>query len=143
MRTFVSFQGTEGSAERVIDEVSAPTSAELRVRVGEQAIAFYEATNPTARTVKGSATFNVTPAKAGIYFAKVDCFCFTEQVLAPGESVRMPVAFFVDPSIMQDRGMNDVTNITLSYTFFEQKTGTGEGRKTQTSQAGPAGGRVN
>lgn len=120
-----------------------PEQREIRVRVGEQAIAFYEARNPTARPVKGSATFNVTPDKAGIYFAKVDCFCFTEQVLAAGESVRMPVAFFVEPTIMQDRGMNDVTTITLSYTFFEHKMDAGELKKYQTSQAGPAVGRVN
>lgn len=120
-----------------------PVQREMRVRVGEQAIAFYEATNPTARPIKGSATFNVTPDKAGIYFAKVDCFCFTEQVLAAGESVRMPVTFFVEPSVMQDRGMNDVTSITLSYTFFEHKMDAGELKKYQTSQAGPAVGRVN
>jgi len=96
----------------------APVVREVEVRIGEQTLAFYRAHNRAGRPVTGTATFNVTPAKAGIYFSKIDCFCFTEQTLAPGESVDMPVSFFVDPAILDDPGANEVRSITLSYTFF-------------------------
>jgi len=98
-----------------------PAQREIRVRIGEEALAFYEAVNPTARAIVGNATYNVTPDKAGRYFSKIACFCFTEQRLEAGQSVDMPVSFFVDPSILEDRKMDDVTTITLSYTFFEDR----------------------
>ncbi len=97
-----------------------PLDREIEVRVGEQMLMFYEASNPTDRPVTGTATFNVTPDKAGLYFAKIDCFCFIEQTLAPGESIEMPVSFFVDPGMFDDPNTDDVHTITLSYTFFEQ-----------------------
>jgi len=78
----------------------------------------YVAVNPSQRRIVGSATFNVVPAKAGAYFNKVECFCLTEQALAPGASVNMPTPFFVDPEISDDPNMDDVTTITLSHTFF-------------------------
>ena len=96
-----------------------PTQREMILRVGEEALAFYRAENPTDRTITGNATFNVTPHKAGQYFDKIDCFCFERQVLTPGESMKMAVSFFIDPAILEDRNLDDVKSITLSYTFFE------------------------
>ena len=96
----------------------APNAA-VDLPVGESGLAFYRAKNPTDRMITGTATYNVSPPEAGIYFSKIDCFCFTEQVLRPGEEVDMPVSFFIDPDILTDREMDDVKTITLSYTFFE------------------------
>ena len=95
-----------------------PVERQVQVRVGESGLAFYWATNQAARPTAGTATFNVTPLKAGQYFNKVQCFCFTEQVLAPGQSMDMAVSFFVDPAIEEDPNLAEVKTITLSYTFF-------------------------
>ena len=97
-----------------------PDQLEIKLRIGEVGLAYYTAKNESDKTVLGTATFNVTPPKAGVYFNKVDCFCFEEQVLRPGESAKFPVTFFVDPDIQNDRNLDDVTTITLSYTFFNQ-----------------------
>ena len=97
-----------------------PVQREVKVRLGEEALAFYKATNPLKRAVMGSATYNVTPHKVGPYFSKIECFCFTEQVLEGGKSIDMPVSFFVDPDIINDPNLDDVRTITLSYTFFEK-----------------------
>ncbi|WP_145107396.1 cytochrome c oxidase assembly protein [Cereibacter sediminicola] len=96
-----------------------PLQREMEVRIGETGLAFYEAYNPTDRAVAGTASYNVTPDAAGGYFAKIACFCFTEQVLAPGERVEMPVSFYVDPAIVKDRDGRYVRQITLSYTFHQ------------------------
>lgn len=88
------------------------------LKVGEERLAFYRATNIGKVPVVGTATYNVTPHKAAPYFHKIACFCFTEQELAPGESLDMPVSFFVDPAIASDPKMRGVDTITLSYTFF-------------------------
>lgn len=96
-----------------------PVQRQMQVRLGETALAYYEAYNPTDRAVAGSASYNVTPYAAGGYFTKIACFCFTEQVLAPGERVRMPVTFYVDPEIVADADGKYVNQITLSYTFYE------------------------
>ena len=95
-----------------------PQQISQKLKVGEQGLAYFEAHNPTNQTIVGTATYNVTPHKAGTYFAKIECFCFTEQVLKPGESVVMPVVYFIDPLIEEDRNLNEVTEVTLSYTFF-------------------------
>ncbi len=95
-----------------------PVQRTVTLKVGETGLAFYEAYNPTDKTITGTAAFNVTPQKVGQYFTKIDCFCFTEQTLKPGERVDMPVTFFVDPEIDQDVNAKDVETITLSYTFF-------------------------
>ncbi len=96
-----------------------PVENSMKVRIGETGLAFYEATNPTDQPVAGTASFNVTPFSAGGHFTKIACFCFTEQVLQPGETVKMPVTFYVDPSIMEDEEAALVHTITLSYTFHE------------------------
>ena len=103
-----------------------PEQREMTVRVGEMAMAFYNAVNESDRALVGSSTFNVTPVKAGAYFNKIDCFCFEEQTLAPGERAEFPVSFFVDPDIVEDRRLDDVSTITLSYTFFARGEGVTE-----------------
>ncbi len=95
-----------------------PVERKVKLRIGETGIAFYEAMNPTDKTVTGTASFNVTPQKVGQYFTKIECFCFTEQTLKPGERVDMPVTFYVDPEIASDPNTLEVETITLSYTFF-------------------------
>ncbi len=91
--------------------------ASVKARTGEEHLIFYTASNPGSVPTTGTATFNVTPLKAAPYFEKVACFCFTEQTLAPGERMELPVSFFVDPKIETDPHMSDVTTITLSYSF--------------------------
>ncbi len=88
------------------------------VKVGEQEIAFFIAKNLSDKPVSGTASFNVTPNQAGKYFTKIQCFCFTKQTLQPGQQVRMPVVFYVDPAILKDPAARDVEEITLSYTFY-------------------------
>ena len=100
-----------------------PEQAVDRVMVGARDMAVYVATNKSDEEVVGTATFNVTPLQAGQYFNKVQCFCFTEQVLKPGETMRMPVLYFVDPAILTDPDTKDIEEITLSYTFYRSKDG--------------------
>jgi cytochrome c oxidase assembly protein subunit 11 len=95
-----------------------PVARAVEVRVGEQGLAFYRAFNESDRPVSGTAVFNVTPQKAGAYFNKVACFCFDEQRLEPGQTVDMGVSFFIDPAILDDRNLDEVKTVTLSYTFF-------------------------
>ena len=95
-----------------------PLENAVRVHPGEQREVFFRAVNRTAETVTGTATFNVTPTKTGIYFDKLQCFCFNEQQLKPGESRDMGVVFFVDPDLLTDPNTSDVRTITLSYTMF-------------------------
>jgi len=96
-----------------------PLQKEMEIRIGETGLAFYEAYNPTDRVVAGQASYNVTPYDAGGYFTKIECFCFTEQVLEPGERVEMPVSFYVDPGIVNDSDAKYIHTITLGYTFYE------------------------
>jgi cytochrome c oxidase assembly protein subunit 11 len=95
-----------------------PVERTATVRIGENALAFYRATNPTDRSIHGTATYNVFPEQAAPFFNKLQCFCFTEQVLEPGQSVEMPVSFFIDPQIVSDKNAGSTTHITLSYTFY-------------------------
>lgn len=95
-----------------------PAQGPVEVKIGEQNIIYYKATSLTGEATTGSATFNVTPEAAGKYFAKIQCFCFNEQTLNPGQTVEMPVVFYVDPAILDDPDARDISEITLSYSFY-------------------------
>jgi len=115
-----------------------PLQSMVTVHPGEQRQIFFRAVNRTAEPMTGSATYNVTPAKAGIYFDKLQCFCFSEQHLAVGESADMAVVFFVDPDILTDPNTSDVRTITLSYTMFRAHQ-----PARPTASAAPRAGSVN
>jgi cytochrome c oxidase assembly protein subunit 11 len=95
-----------------------PEQTEIEVRIGEVVTVFYKVTNQSARTTTGQAAYNVAPLTVGAYFQKINCFCFTEQTMAPGEKRDMPVVFYVDPSIAKDSDNDGLNTITLSYTFY-------------------------
>ncbi|MDF1856207.1 cytochrome c oxidase assembly protein [Pseudooceanicola sp.] len=110
-----------------------PVQRDMVLRIGETGLAFYEAYNPTDQVVAGSASYNVAPYEAGNFFTKIDCFCFTEQVLQPHERVEMPVTFYVDPEIVTDRDAKYVHRITLSYTFYQTDLPEGSAAAPDTS----------
>ena len=116
-----------------------PLQREMTVRVGETALAFYRATNTTDQPVTGVASYNVTPFKMGPYFSKLECFCFQEQTLQPGESMDMPVIFFVDPVMDDEARLEDVRTMTLSYTFWSADQ---EDRAYESAQAGARAGEA-
>jgi len=95
-----------------------PVQTTLKVRLGENMLAFYRATNTSDRPIRGMATYNVFPEQTAPFFNKLECFCFKEQLLQPGESVEMPVSFFIDPQIVNDKDAHGATHVTLSYTFY-------------------------
>lgn len=101
-----------------------PARRSVTVPVGEQTLVSYEVVNRAGYPVVGRAAYNVTPFKVGSYFSKIQCFCFDEQTLAPGQKAEMPVSFYVDPAMLDDPDAGDVTQITLSYTFFLDKEAT-------------------
>lgn len=109
----------DASLDRNMPWQFRPVQREMEIRIGETGLTFYEAYNPTNRPVAGTASYNVAPFEAGGFFTKIDCFCFEMQVLQPGERVQMPVTFYVDPEIVDDREGKFVHTITLSYTFYE------------------------
>ena len=122
----------DASTARGMPWTFKPDQVTETVRIGQRDIATYTAINNSDAPITGTATFNVEPAQAGLYFQKVQCFCFTEQTLAPGEEVRMPVLFYVDPAIEDDEFMADVEQITLSYTFHRAKEPVSNGRSAET-----------
>jgi len=95
-----------------------PEQTEIEVKLGEVVTVFYSVTNQAARTTSGQAAYNVTPLTVGAYFQKINCFCFTEQTMAPGEKREMPVVFYVDPTLAADSENDGLNTITLSYTFY-------------------------
>jgi cytochrome c oxidase assembly protein subunit 11 len=99
-----------------------PMQREVSVRLGEKAQIWYEATNRSDREIAGTAVFNVTPHQTGAYFNKIECFCFAETVLKPGQRIEMPVVFFVDPEMIDNEEAGGIDTITLSYTFFASPT---------------------
>lgn len=109
----------DGMVDKDMPWVFKPAQRSMTLRIGETGLAFYTAHNPTDHPVAGQAAYNVTPYAAGSYFDKIQCFCFTEQVLQPGETVEMPVSFYVDPAIVDDPEGKYVHTITLSYTFYQ------------------------
>lgn len=108
----------DGNVDGGIPWEFKPVRHTAQLHIGEQGLAFYEARNPTDVPITGTATFNVTPDIAGQYFTKIECFCFKEQTLRPGERVEMPVAYFIDPAILDDPIASRIPEITLSYTFY-------------------------
>ena len=111
----------DGSTAGNVPWTFAPSQSTDTIEIGQRDLATYIARNDGAEAITGTATFNVEPAQAGLYFHKVQCFCFTEQTLEPGQEVRMPVVYYVDPAILEDEYMADVEQITLSYTFHKAK----------------------
>ncbi|MRU16170.1 cytochrome c oxidase assembly protein [Roseovarius sp. A21] len=109
----------DASKERDFPWEFKPLQREVELRIGETGLAFYEAYNPTDEPIAGQASYNVAPFEAGGFFTKIDCFCFSQQVLQPGERVEMPVTFYVDPEIVTDRDAKYTHTITLSYTFYQ------------------------
>jgi cytochrome c oxidase assembly protein subunit 11 len=107
----------DANVDKDLEWTFRPMQTKMDVRIGENAMAFYEAVNNSDETVTGTASYNVAPEVSGYYFDKIQCFCFNEQTLAPGERVEMPISFFVDPEIMGDGDASWVRDITLSYTF--------------------------
>lgn len=108
----------DASISRDLNWSFEPVQRSMEIKVGETALAFYRATNNTDQPITGVASYNVTPYKSAPYFSKLECFCFTEQTLQPGESVQMPVLFFVDPDMDEQERLDDIRTITLSYTFW-------------------------
>ena len=111
----------DGSVDRALAWEFKPVQKEMKVKIGEMGLAFYEAYNPTSEPIMGTASYNVFPFSAGSFFTKIDCFCFEEQLLAPGERVQMPVSFYINPDIENDRDGKFINQITLSYTFYQRE----------------------
>lgn len=108
----------DANTNRGLDWEFKPVQVSQTIKIGETGLAFYQATNLSDQPLVGTATFNVTPQAAGYYFSKIDCFCFTEQRLEPGQTIDMPVTYFVDPEIADDPDLDSISTITLSYTFY-------------------------
>ena len=119
----------DASVNRGLGWKFKPLQHRITLKIGEEALALYQAKNLTNRTITGTAVFNVTPLQAGKYFNKIQCFCFTEQTLKPGEVAEMPVTFFVDPDIVNNKDLKKLTTITLSYTFYESNKGDSDAKQ--------------
>ncbi len=115
----------DANVDRALPWQFAPDQRAMEVRIGESALTFFKASNTSNAPVTGTAGFNVSPERAGRYFTKIECFCFQQQELAAGESIEMPVTFFVDPKIVEDESAKNISEITLSYTFYRNDTPAG------------------
>jgi cytochrome c oxidase assembly protein subunit 11 len=113
----------DGNVDKSLPWTFAPEQQTMDVKIGDTALAYFKASNFGSAAVSGRALFNVSPELAGRYFTKIECFCFSRQTLAAGQTVEMPVTFFVDPKIVDDDDTKDITEITLSYTFFRNDDG--------------------
>lgn len=153
--------GTAGDVQQILDQTVTvrfdantdpalpwtfrPMQRDMTLRIGETGMAFYEAVNNSSQPITGRASYNVAPEIAGSFFYKIECFCFTEQTLQPGEWVEMPVVFEVDPEIVTDRDAGKVRDITLSYTFYQYgapgnaSSGTEAKPETQAAASGRPG----
>ena len=109
----------DASLEKGLAWEVKPVQREMIVNLGQTGLAFYEAYNPTDKPIAAQASFNVVPFSVGNFFNKIECFCFTEQVLQPGEKIKMPVSFYVDPDLVKNIESKKITSVTLSYTFYE------------------------
>lgn len=112
-----------------------PDDVAITVKLGQNALAYYTATNDTKYSIVGTASYNVSPIKAAPYFSKIECFCFTEQRLEPGEMVSMPVLFYVDPEMENDKRLGEIKTITLSYTFHRVENPTDDAVRAEQRQA--------
>ena len=109
----------DASLEKGLEWEVKPVQRNMTLNLGETGLAFYEAYNPTDKPIAAQASFNVVPFSVGNFFNKIECFCFTEQILQPGEKIKMPVSFYVDPDLINNLESKNVTSVTLSYTFYE------------------------
>ena len=109
----------DASLEKGLESEVKPVQRNMTLNLGETGLAFYEAYNPTDKPIAAQASFNVVPFSVGNFFNKIECFCFTEQILQPGEKIKMPVSFYVDPDLINNLESKNVTSVTLSYTFYE------------------------
>jgi cytochrome c oxidase assembly protein subunit 11 len=126
----------DGNVDHSLPWRFVPDQASMDVNIGETALAFFKATNPGAAAVTGTAVFNVAPEIAGRYFTKIECFCFKQQTLAAGQTAEMPVTFFVDPKIVDDEDTKNITEITLSYTFYRTDVEPGVAGAPQPEKSG-------
>jgi cytochrome c oxidase assembly protein subunit 11 len=126
----------DGNVDRSLPWRFVPDKATMDVKIGETALAYFKATNPTDHAMSGTAVFNVAPEQAGLYFTKIECFCFKQQTLAAGQTAEMPVTFFVDPKIVDDEDTKNIDEITLSYTFYRTDPNPGVAAAPQAEKSG-------
>jgi cytochrome c oxidase assembly protein subunit 11 len=126
----------DGNVDRSLPWRFVPEKPTMDVKIGETALAYFKATNPIDHAMSGTAVFNVAPEQAGLYFTKIECFCFKQQTLAAGQTAEMPVTFFVDPKIVDDEDTKNIDEITLSYTFYRTDPAPGVAAAPQPEKSG-------